>query len=514
MYMILLITMLFLWGCSSESATTNDGAQETGGVLNIAFPSNPPTLDTHVNTTTVSTLVARNIFESLVTPDENYDIQPMLAESFEEKEDGKTIIFNLREGVTFHNGEEMTATDVVASMNRWMERSGTGLSTFEGASFTEIDEYVVQLEMAEPTSTALIVLAYAGGEFPSIMPASIIEESDDVITDYIGTGPFQFEEWQQDHQIHLSKYEDYASREEPADGLAGKREALVDDLYIHIVPDSSTRVTGLLSGEYDGAIDIPVDSAEQVSNAADITLESTPRDVFNLYFNKSEGLFSNKKAREAVAVGVKKEDMLSAAYVSPDFYETNHHMMLKNQESQWYSDIGKDTYDFQDKELAKELFAEAGYDGETIKIITSRDYDHMYNAAVVLQEQLNDLDVPSEIEVYDWATFSDIRNEPDRWDLTIIANTSKVEPTSLVFMTKEFAGWTDDDALDQLKEKIRRSPSLDEAQSYYDELQEWFLDYRPVVKIGDGNLLYGYRDSISPLVDVDGVILWNVSRTD
>ncbi len=89
----------------------------------------------------------------------------------------------------------------------------------------------------------------------------------------------------------FSKYEDYASREEPTGGLDGKREALVDDLYIHIVPDSLTRVTGLLSGEYDGAIDIPVDSAEQVSNAADSTLESTPRNVFNLYFNNKEGFF-------------------------------------------------------------------------------------------------------------------------------------------------------------------------------------------------------------------------------
>ncbi len=62
---------------------------------------------------------------------------------------------------------------------------------------------VVQLEMVELTSTALIVLAYAGGEFPSIVPASIIEESDGIITEYIGTGPFTFEEWQQDHPIHF-----------------------------------------------------------------------------------------------------------------------------------------------------------------------------------------------------------------------------------------------------------------------------------------------------------------------
>src|SRR5699024_2839314 len=140
-------------------------------------------------------------------------------------------------------------------------------------------------QMAGPTSTALIVLAYSGGEFPSIMPASIIEASDGgMIEEYIGTGPFKFEEWKQNTHIHLSRYEDYASHEEPADGLAGKREALVENLYAIIVPDSSTRVAGILSGEYDAVIDVPIDSAEQIAANEDVLLESTPRDVFNLYF--------------------------------------------------------------------------------------------------------------------------------------------------------------------------------------------------------------------------------------
>lgn len=522
---IFIALVFMLWGCQSANTSTDDIEQrqdeddavveEVTGDLKVAFPSEPPTLDTHMNTTTVSTLAARNIFESLVAPDSNYDVQPMLAESYELLEDGKTIEFKLRQGVKFHNGVEMTATDVVASMNRWIEFSGTGKSTFEGAEFVEIDDYTVELRMAQPTSTALLVLAYSGGEFPSIMPASIVEASDGgLIEEYIGTGPYQFEEWRQNTHIHLSRFEDYVSREEPADGLAGKREVLVKNLYIIIVPDSSTRVAGILSGEYDAVIDVPIDNAEQVEANEDVILGSTPRDVFNLYFNKKEGLFANKVAREALAVGVNKEDMLKAAFINPDYYSTTHHMMLANQESQWYSDIGKDVYHFQDKELAKELFSEAGYDGEELTIITSRDYDHMYNAAIVLQEQLNDLGIPSQIEVYDWPTFTDVRNDPSKWDLTIIANTSKVEPTSLVFMRSDFAGWTEDPELDRLAEKLRRAPSIDEAREVYDELQAWFMDYRPVVKIGDGNLLYASRKSISPIEDVDGAIFWNVTKSE
>lgn len=221
--------LILLIGCTSDKGEEKGDGQgnKTGGELRVAFPSEPPTLDTHKNTTTISTLIARNIFESLVAPDANYDVQPMLAESFEELEDGKTIKFILRKGVKFHDGQEMKATDVVASMNRWITSSGTGKSTFEGAIFKEVDENTVHLEMLEPTATALIVLAYAGGEFPSIMPASVIEKSgDEQVEEFIGTGPFKFEEWKKDQHIHLKKYEDYSSREEPSDGLAGKKRSI------------------------------------------------------------------------------------------------------------------------------------------------------------------------------------------------------------------------------------------------------------------------------------------------
>lgn len=516
--------LLMLWGCQSDDSSMNQQSEEQDdrdiivdvkGDLNVAFPSEPPTLDTHVNTTTVSTLAARNIFEALVTPDSNYDVQPMLAESYEILEDGKTIEFKLRQGVKFHNGDEMKAADVVASMNRWIEYSGTGRSTFAGAEFVEIDDYTVELRMVQPTSTALLVLAYSGGEFPGIMPASIVEGNDGTpIDEYIGTGPYEFVEWKQNTMIQLKRFEDYVSREEAANGLAGKREVFVENLNIMIVPDSSTRVAGILSGEYDVVIDVPIDSAEQVANHESVILESTPRDVFNLYFNKKEGLFANKVAREALAVGVNKEDMLRAAFVDPNYYSTTHHMMLASQESQWYSEIGKDQYHFQDQELSKQLFEEAGYAGEELTIITSRDYDHMYNAAIVLKEQLNELGVASQIEVYDWPTFTEVRNDPGMWDLTIIANTSKVEPTSLVFMRSDFAGWTEDPELDRLAEKLRRAPSIEEAREVYDELQAWFMDYRPVVKIGDGNLLYAWRDHITTIEDVDGAIFWNVKKSE
>ena len=511
--LLLFAMALLVVGCSGNDAS-GDGKGEKGGELRVAVPSEPPTLDTHTNTTTISSNIARNIFETLLTFDSKGEIHPMLAESFEELEDGKSIEFKLREGVKFHDGQELKAADVVASMNRWFEVSSSGKETFEGASFKEIDEYTVLLEMAQPTSTATLVLAYSGGESPSIMPASIIEaEESDRITEYVGTGPFKFEEWKQNQQIHMKKFDDYSSREEPGDGLAGKREALVDDLYIVFVPDSSTRVAGILSGEYDATMELPIDNVEQILSNKDVELHSVPRELLLLYFNKKEGLFKDQVARAALDAAVNKEDVLKAAFVNPDYYKTNHHVMLASQEAQWNSDIGKDEYGSQDLELSAELFKEAGYNGEEIRLLTSRDYDHMYNAAIVVQEQLKNAGVNVKLEVYDWPTFSERRNDPDAFDITIITNKGKVEPTSLVWARPDYVGWTDSEELDEITSKIRLAPSLDDAQGYYDELQAWFLDYRPAIKMGDGDMLFASRTTLSHLEDVDGLIFWNVSNS-
>jgi peptide/nickel transport system substrate-binding protein len=512
-YVLSFCAMLFLLSGCSNDAKAGDSENISGGELRVALSSEPPTLDTHVTTTLSSAVIGRNIFEALVTLDSDHNVQPMLAETYEILNDGQTINFKLRKGVKFHNGEEMKASDVVASMNRWIQRSSGGKDTFKGAIFEENDEYSVRLEMAQPTSTALLVLAYSAGEYPSIMPASVIEgKESEKVTEYIGTGPFKFEEWKQNQHVHLSKFNDYVSRVEPSDGLAGKREALVDDIYCLFVTDSSTRVAGILSGEYDVIADVPIENVDKILNNEETILYNSPWELLNIFFNKKEGLFSNKIAREAVAVGVSKSDILQAAFVNPEYYNKTHHMMLASQESQWYSDIGKDEYDFVDKELSKKLFREAGYNGEEIVIMTSRVYDHMYNAAIVLQEQLNNLGIRTKLEVYDWPTFTERRSDPSTYDLTIMASTPKPEPTSLALMRKDFAGFTDSEELDKIAAKLRQAPSIEEAQKVYDELQAWFMDYRPVVKIGDADMLYAARKSVSTLIDVDGIVLTNVSN--
>src|SRR5699024_8888723 len=180
-----------------------EGEIEEYKILLVALNAQPPTIDPLISTATVSRDVALQIFEPLVTINENLQPEPMLAESYETSEDGKTITFELREGVKFHNGEEMTAEDVVASMERWQEYSSRAKAAFSESTFTADGDYRVLLETTEPNRTALTVLS-SSTQFPAIMPKEIIETADaDGVTEFIGTGPFKFEEWKQDQYIRL-----------------------------------------------------------------------------------------------------------------------------------------------------------------------------------------------------------------------------------------------------------------------------------------------------------------------
>src|SRR5690625_1373890 len=127
-FIIVLLPILFVIGCGSKSTDssmekTTAGEKAIAEDLRFAYNAQPPSIDPLVTTVVATRDVARHMFESLVVFNYDYEVKPMLAESWEESDDGKVYTFYLRKGVKFHNGEEMTADDVVASMDRWKENS-------------------------------------------------------------------------------------------------------------------------------------------------------------------------------------------------------------------------------------------------------------------------------------------------------------------------------------------------------------------------------------------------------
>lgn len=528
-----LLTSIVLIGCSSKTSddagksddkkaeetkkeTDSDAKDEEAdapqGELRIAYSAQPPVLDPHVSTADAISDTMRNVWDTLVTVDSNYNIKPLLADSWEQSDDGKTFTFHLREGVLFHNGKELKAEDVVASLNRWKD-APAGKGIFANATFEEKDEYTVVLNLPETLSTTLSTLSHGGAGFAAIMPKEIIENApEDGVTEYIGTGPFKYVEWKPDQHIHLTRFEDYKPREEPTDGLAGKREALVNDLWFLFVADSSTREAGIRSGEYDFAHAVPFDNAEALESDPNINNHTYPGGFLVVHFNKQKGLFTDVNARKAVAAALEMDSIMKAGYSDEKYYNLSHNFMMTHQHGFWGSEVGADQHNINDPEKAKQLLEESGYNGEEIRLITTRDYEDQYHGSVVIQEQLQKVGMNVKLEVYDWPTLLDRRNDPDNWEIFVIANVAVPEPTSTGFLGPDYPGWTNSPELEKLIIDFRSKPTLEDAKAMFDDLQQWYWDYMPVLKIGDYYRVSSSRSTVENFQYQDGMIFWNVTN--
>ncbi|MEH7254874.1 ABC transporter substrate-binding protein, partial [Neobacillus niacini] len=366
---LLLILSLTIAACSSDTSSKEDKTSEKpsgekediqGGELRVALSAQPNTLDQQIDSNIYTRDVGRLIFETLVTPDENYKPQPMLAESVNVSDDSKVYTFKLRKGILFHNGKEMKADDVVASMNRWMEKSPLAGSVFIGSTFEIKDDYNVVLTLAKPSALALDIMA-SPKQAAAIMPKEIIESATAKgVTEYIGTGPFKLVEWKQDQFIHFAKNKDYVPLDSKPSGLAGKKEVFVEELYLDIVTDPSTRLSGLQTEQYDIAYNIGYTDFNQVKNSSNMRPFLDAGGELTYWYNSIQGIASNPKFREAVNAALDVNEIMKAAFSEEEFFSLYSSYMNKNIKN-WTSEVGSKYYNQSDPEKAKKLLKDSGY---------------------------------------------------------------------------------------------------------------------------------------------------------
>jgi peptide/nickel transport system substrate-binding protein len=510
------VTGALVAGCSSGTGSDTAGSADTDARLTMAIPAQPPNLDPDVSTTTATSDIANGVLETLLTTDEKQQVQPMLAASYDVSEDGKTYTFTLRDGVKFHDDSDFDAQDVVASMERWSRLSGPGQTYFDGATWKTVDERTVRVDLKTPTFGALLALANPNEQFAAIYPSEVIAAAtDEPITDIVGTGPFRLGEWIPDQSLALNRFDGYVPADGEPNGRAGNRTAEVAGIDFKFVPDPATRVLGLQTGEYDFISEVPYDNAAQVLSDSSLKASSYPVTLLNLYYNKAQGPFADVTARRAVDTALDRDAIMLAAVSDRQFYTLTNSMMLDAQSGLWPTAVGKDTFNPHDTTKARQLLADSGYNGAPVRIIATRDYLESYNAAVVVQEELKGIGIDASLDTYDWPTFTEVRDDPTKWELAVIPNTAKSDPGSLVFMRPDFAGSTKSPQLDAILETYRAAPTLEEARSHYDDLQRWFYDYLPVSKLGDADTVFATTTNVDVTVGpgFEGPILWRTTVT-
>ncbi|WP_020620024.1 ABC transporter substrate-binding protein [Paenibacillus daejeonensis] len=517
-----LLLLLVLAACSNSNepqntgsntgnnASGNEPAAETENYkdeLNVALTAQPPTLDAQLTVSAVALDTAQNIFETLYTLNSDYEPVPALAESVEISEDGLTYTFPLRQGVKFHNGEELTADDVVASMNRWLVTSSRAKSLLVGAEFTEVDPYTVALTVPQATSDVLILLS-SQAQFPAIMPKEIIDNAPaDGINEYIGTGPYKFQEWKQDQYIHLVRYDEYQSVDKDPSGFDGRKEAPTANLYFHFVTDHSTRINGIKTGQYDVADSIPTENYDELAADDNIELYSLPAGALTAFFNTTEGLLSDVKIRQAILAAFNNEDILLASFGNPELYSLAPGY-LNTSQVQWTTDAGSEYYNQADPDKAEQLLAEAGYNGEEITLLTTRDYNEMYTATLVIQEQLRQIGMNVKVENFDFPTFLETKGDRSKWDIFVASTGYQLTPPQLLAVTPDWAG-LNDDTVKQALTAIRGAATPEAAKAEWETLQGYLYEIASSTVIGHYNGIVATNNKLEGFEMFEAPVLWN-----
>ncbi|MBL8839842.1 MAG: ABC transporter substrate-binding protein [Alphaproteobacteria bacterium] len=369
-----------------------------GGDLIFALEARIATLDQHVNPAS-SRNVTMNIFETLVTRDENMNPLLDLAESVTPSADNAVYTFRIREGVTFHNGKALTSADVLASFQRY-QRVGFDRSILEPVTRMEAPDartFVITLREPRPT----FLEAISSFTVPIVIIPAENADAPAQQLPIVGTGPFQFVDRVADTQIRIRRYDGYRpdTRHQQMLGFAGYRQACVDTVTFRMMPEAGARTAALEVGEVHGVEDLPTVAQRRLAGNPNIRISRLDHYALVVgYPNLSQAPTDNVLVRQAMQAALNMEEIMEAA--TDGAFRLNPSFQFPGQA--YYTDAGGNLYNQRNQARARELLARSGYRGERVVLLTNREYSYMYNAALVMSEQLKAVGINAELLVLDW----------------------------------------------------------------------------------------------------------------
>jgi peptide/nickel transport system substrate-binding protein len=373
-----------------------------GGEFVFGQEANINTLDQMTSSTVSTRNIAMNLYESLMTRDENNHPILELADSMVEAPDHLTYTFKLRQGVHFHNGKLMTSADVVASFDRYAKvgNQRSSLDNVDRWDAPDAATFVIHMKKIQPT----FIESLSSFSVPIvIIPAESRDVPAQQLTEPIGTGPYQLVESVPGSAVKLKRFDGYSPNTsfQERTGFGGYKQACFDRVTFRIVTEPGARVAGLRTGELQGVEDLPSKSVADLKTDKNITIMP----LKNWWIQIATPNISNPPTdkllvRKAIQAALDMDEIMDAA--SDGNYNLNVGFQYPNQPD--YTDAGKATYNLHDGELAKKYLAQAGYQGEPVVLLTDKDYPPMYNSALVMQQQLQAVGINAQMKVVDWPT--------------------------------------------------------------------------------------------------------------
>nr|WP_325196251.1 ABC transporter substrate-binding protein [uncultured Oscillibacter sp.] len=277
-------------GGSSASGSGQDMSSRTDVVYGLT--SDIASFDPTFTTDQITNIIYRQLYDTLVEKDENGEWVGKLAESWEISEDECTYTFYLRQDVVCHDGQPMTADDVVYSINRLLESAAFGSGMVNMQDCTKVDDYTVEIHLSSPYPATLEVLL-GFGRIASC-------HNEDYETNPIGTGPYKFVSRSSGDNIKMEAFDQY---------YLG--EAAIKDLTFKIITDSTTQIAALQKGELDFLTHCPLTAKATVEGDSNLVWNQTNfRGNIWVSMCENKAPFDNVLARKAVQYCVDKQAIL------------------------------------------------------------------------------------------------------------------------------------------------------------------------------------------------------------
>jgi peptide/nickel transport system substrate-binding protein len=386
----------------SAAAVVTNASKQTEVVLAAPRDLAPGLLDAYY------TSVILYVWEPLVAGGENGQPIPKLAKSWKMSDDGKEWVFQLRENVTFHDGEKLNADAVITNFNRYKLVSPKSSpfytldikSSYPGLKeVVKVDELSFKLVFENPQPTLL----YSMINFSSpIHSPKNFDPKGDFNGLPQGTGPFKLIEHKKDQYMLLEAY----------DGYYGEK-AKTKNIRVRVIPNPETRLAALRSGEIMGVMDlgaIPPELAKELLKDKQFELSSTKSTISHyLHPNGTKPPFDNPKMRQALSLAIDRQQLVKELYLGYPTATVN----ILNNTSPFYKDFKVDYDPAKAKKLVTEVLGDKRQKVDLIISTASLDKYPYKAMAELLQAVFKGQQLDLEIRMLDGAAFKDVQSKGD-----------------------------------------------------------------------------------------------------
>ncbi len=435
--------------------------QNNGGTVTVGITQEPSVFDPHTVVAAGDKEILFNVFEGLYKFDSTGSLNPCLATAVEISDDSTVYTFTLREGVKFHNGNDMTDDDVVYSL----KRAAGLLDGQEAALVSELDSIK---SVEKDNGKVVVTLETPNSELLSYFTVAIIpDEVADINKTPIGTGPFVFDSYTIGQDVTLTKNSNYWNSELP----------YIDKAVFKITADMDAGLIELKNGTIDIFPYLTSDRASQIDTNSFNLLKKGSNMVQIFALNNSVKPLDDKRVREAINYAVSRTDIIKVTMDGAGEPLTTAMSPVMGK----YYDTSLDGTYTQNIEKAKSLLAEAGYpDGFDLTITVPSNYLVHVNTAVELKSELSKVGINCTINQVDWPTWLQDTYTDRHYESTVIALTSNYAPYDVLnrYQTGNSGNFINysNPKVDELLAKIPTISDEDAKVSMYHEVLKYLLD--------------------------------------